>query len=100
GSVLLFEGAVPGQPQFDEARAALEESVKDRPDYSATQIALGKLYLREGRYQDAAQHFEAGRRLQPNDPAVYAGLARAYNSLGEREKARRMEQQLARLLAE
>ena len=100
GSVLLFEGAAPGQPQFAEARAALEESVKDRPDYSATQIALGKLYLREGRYKEAAEHLEAGRRLQPSDPAVYAGLARAYNGLGEREKARRMEQQVGRLLAE
>ena len=100
GSVLLFEGAAPGQPQFAEARAALEESVKERPDYSATQIALGKLYLREGRFKEAAEHLEAGRRLQPSDPAVYAGLARAYNGLGDREKARRMERQVGRLLAE
>lgn len=100
GSVLLFEGAAPGQPQFAEARAALEESVKDRPDYSETQIALGKLYLREGHYQDAAQHLEAGRRLEPSNPAVYAGLARAYNALGEKGKARLMDQRLGRLLAE
>lgn len=100
GSVLLYEGAVPGQPQFAEARAALEESAKDRPGFSATQIALGKLYLREGRYKDAAAHLEEGRRLEPSNPAVYTGLARAYNALGDREKARRMEQQLGRLLAE
>lgn len=100
GSVLLYEGAVPGQPRFAEARAALEESAKDRPGFSATQIALGKLYLREGRYRDAAAHLEEGRRLEPSNAAVYASLARAYNALGDRQKARNMEQQLGRLLKE
>ncbi|MFZ0663722.1 MAG: tetratricopeptide repeat protein [Acidobacteriaceae bacterium] len=100
GSVLLFEGAVPGQPQFAEAQAALEESARDRPDYSATQIALGKLYLRAGRYKDAAVHLEIGRRLEPNNPSVYASLASAYNRLGERDKAREMDLQVGRLLAE
>lgn len=100
GSVLLVEGAVPGQPQFAEAQAALEESAKDRPDYSATQIALGKLYLREGRYKDAATHLEIGRRFDPNNPSVYASLANAYNRLGEHEKAREVSRQMGSLLAE
>lgn len=100
GSVLLFEGAVPGQPEFAEAQIALEQSAKEQPGYSATQIALGKLYLREGRYKDAAEHLEIGRRLQPGNPAVYTSLATAYNGLGEREKAREMSRQVGRLLAE
>lgn len=100
GSVLLFEGAVPGQPQFAEARSALEESAKDRPNNPDTQIALGKLYLREGRYKDAAAHLEIGRRFDPNNPSVYASLATAYNRLGEREKAREASRRMGRLLAE
>jgi uncharacterized protein HemY len=100
GSVLLFEGAVPGQPEFAEAQNALEQSAKEQPGYSATQIALGKLYLREGRYKDAAEHLEIGRRLQPGNPAVYTSLATAYNGLGEREKAREMSRLVGRLLAE
>ncbi len=100
GSVLLFEGAVPGQPEFAEAQSALEQSAQEQPGYSTTQIALGKLYLREGRYKDAAQHLEIGRRLQPGNPAVYTSLATAYNGLGEREKAREMSRQVGRLLAE
>jgi tetratricopeptide (TPR) repeat protein len=100
GSVLLFEGAVPGQPQFAEAQAALEESARDRPGYSPTEIALGKLCLREGRYKEAAAHLEIGRRFDPNNPSVYASLANAYNRLGEHEKAREISRRLGRLLAE
>lgn len=100
GSVLIYEGVAPGQPAFAEAQAALEESAKDRPDYSATQIALGKLYLWDGRFADAAAHLEISRRLEPNNPAVYIGLANAYRRLGEKDKARQMAEQLERLLAE
>lgn len=100
GSVLLFEGAAPGQPEFAEAQSALEESARDRPDYPETQIELGKLYLREGQYADAAAHLEIGLRLEPNNPAVCAGLANAYRRLGKKEQARQLEQRMARLLAE
>lgn len=100
GSVLLFEGAVPGQPEFAEAQSALEESAKVRPNYSSTQIALGKLYMREGRFSDAVVHLEIGQRLEPNDPAVYAALSTAYHRLGEKEKAAEASAQMARLLAQ
>ncbi len=100
GTVLLHEGAAPGQPQFAEAQAALEESARDNPGYSATQIALGKIYLMEGHPQDAVDHLEIGRRLEPENPAVYANLASAYEVLGERAKARAMRAQIGRILAE
>jgi Flp pilus assembly protein TadD len=100
GTVLLHEGAAPGQPEFAEAQAALEESARLRPDYSATQIGLGKVCLMQGRFQDAVQHLEIGRTLEPNNPAVYSNLANAYQQLGEREKARQMREQTGRLLAE
>lgn len=100
GSVLLYVGAVPGQPEFAEAQSALEEAAKDRPDYSATQIALGKLYLREGRFAEAAAHLEICRRIEPNNPAVYSSLATAYRRLGEREKSQRCLDTLATLLRE
>lgn len=99
GSVLLFEGAVPGEPEFAEAQAALEESAKDRPDYPATQIALGKLYLREGRYADAASHLEIGRHFEPDNPSIYASLANAYRRLGEKERALEMSKRMGQLLA-
>lgn len=100
GTVLMHAGAAPGQAQFTEAREALEASVAAQPAYSTSQIALGKLYLMEGRAKDAVVHLEAGRRLEPRNPAVYTNLANAYRQLGERDKARECLKTLAQLLAE
>jgi tetratricopeptide (TPR) repeat protein len=99
GSVLLQEGVAPGDPRLPEAQSALEESAKERPDFSATQVALGRLYLMLGRNGDAAEHLEIARALEPENPAVYTSLAAAYRGLGQREKAAQMTAALGRLLA-
>ena len=90
GTVLLHAGAAPGQPEFAEARTALEASVAERPNYSTAQIALGNLYLMDNKLDDAVTHLEIGRRLEPRNPAVYSHLANAYQRLGERQKAQEM----------
>lgn len=100
GTVLLHEGAAPGEPRFAEAKNALEESAQEKPDFSATQIALGKIYLMENQPQKAVDHLEIGRRLEPDNPAVYANLASAYDQLGDHAQARQMRQQIGHLLAE
>lgn len=98
GTVLLDEGVAPGDPRFPEAQSALEESARERPDFSATQIALGKIDLMLGQYREAVQHLEAGRALEPDNPAVYTSLAVAYRHLGEREKASQASAELGQLL--
>jgi predicted Zn-dependent protease len=98
GTVLLHAGAAPGQPEFAEARTALEESVSERPNYSSAQIALGSLYLLDNRLDDAVTHLEIGRRLEPRNPAVYTHLAKAYRRLGERQKAQEMLATLGQLV--
>jgi Flp pilus assembly protein TadD len=100
GTVLLHEGAAPGEARFTEAKNALEESAQENPGYSATQIALGKIDLMENQPQKAIDHLEIGRRLEPDNPAVYANLASAYDRLGDHAQARLMRQQLGRLLAQ
>lgn len=100
GTVLLHEGAAPGEPRFAEAKNALEESAQDNPVYSATQIALGKVELMENRPQEAIDHLQIGLRLEPDNPAVYANLATAYDQLGDHAQARLMRRQIGRLLAE
>lgn len=100
GTVLMHAGAAPGDPAFAQAQQALEESAITNPDYSATQIALGRIYILEERYSEAAQHLEIGRRLEPRNPAVYTNLARAYHHMGDQKRAREMQGQLAKLLAE
>ena len=100
GTILMHEGAAPGQPAFLEAHAALEASVAANPTFSTSQIALGKLYLMEGKASDAVDHLEIGRRLEPGNPAVYTSLARAYRELGERDKAQASIATLSGLLRE
>lgn len=100
GTVLMQSGVMPGQPGFVEAREALEASVVANPGFSTSQIALGKLYLMEGRAGDAVAHLEAGRRLEPRNPAVYTALARVYRLLGEPGKAQESLATLAGLLRE
>jgi tetratricopeptide (TPR) repeat protein len=99
GTVLMHAGAAPGDPEFARAQEALEESARTNPQYSATQIALGRIYILEDRFRDAVEHLEIGRRLEPRNPAVYSNLMRAYHHLGDRQKEREMQEQLAKLLA-
>lgn len=100
GTILMHSGVAPGQRGFAEAQEALEESVAANPMFSTSQIALGKLYLMEGKSKDAVAHLEIGRRLEPRNPAVYTSLARAYREIGEREKAQESIAALSALLRE
>lgn len=100
GTVLMSAGAAPGDPEWSEAKAALEEAIKQDPEDSSAQIALGKICVMEGRFSEAVDHLEIGRRLEPDNAAVYVNLAHAYRRLGDREKVSLMDAQLARILAE
>lgn len=100
GTVLMEAGAVPGEPDFTEARSALETSVAQRQDYPTSQIALGKLYLMEGKVEEAIAHLEVGRRLESQNPAVYASLAAAYRRIGNKDASKQSLQTLSSLLRE
>ncbi|HEX3104011.1 MAG TPA: tetratricopeptide repeat protein [Terriglobales bacterium] len=82
GEALLRSGITPGQPEFEEARGALETAVSQRPDYASSQLTLGKLYLLEGRLADAIVHLEIARQLNPENAAIYSNLAAAYRKQG------------------
>jgi tetratricopeptide (TPR) repeat protein len=90
GEALIRAGAIPGQPEFAEARNALEKSVATRPNYASSQIALGHLEFLDGRLDAAIEHLEAGRRLSPQNPAVYSLLAAAYRRSGRIDQAEEM----------
>lgn len=97
GDALLRSGIISGQPEFAEARTALEKSVEQRPNYAGSQLALGKLYLLEDRAADAIMHLEVARHLSAANPAVYSNLAAAYRKQGDREHERDMLAILAQL---
>jgi predicted Zn-dependent protease len=88
GAALLRSGIAPGQPEFSEAQSALEKSVAERPNDAASQIALGEIYLQSGHVDDAIVHLEKARQMKPNQPAVYANLAKAYQRQGDTRQAR------------
>ena len=100
GTVLMYTGAAPGQPEFVEAKQALESAVAQQPNDSTSQIALGKLYLMENLWHDAITHLEIGRRLEPQNPAIYPSLAAAYRHEGNKVEANACMQVLAGLLRE
>jgi tetratricopeptide (TPR) repeat protein len=97
GEALIRGGASPGQAEFAEARAALEKSVATRPNYASSQIALGHVELLDGRVDAAIERLESGRRLSPQNPAVYSLLATAYRKSGRLEEAEAMLAILAKL---
>lgn len=100
GTILMHVGVAPGQHEFVEAREALEASVAARPNYSTSQIALGKLYLMENRVNEAVVHLEIGRSLEPRNLAIYPSLADAYRRRGELTRSHECLKILSGLLRE
>lgn len=97
GEAVIQAGVDPKDPEFADAQAALEHAVDVRPNYASAQISLGKLYLLEGRVDDAITHLNAGRQIDPRNPAAYSNLARAYRSKGDTQQAEEMLAMLAKL---
>ncbi|HXF14821.1 MAG TPA: tetratricopeptide repeat protein [Terriglobales bacterium] len=97
GEALLRSGIAPGQPEFEEARRALEKAVSQRADYANSQLTLGKLYLMEGQLNDAIIHLEAARQLNPDNTAIYSNLATAYRKQGKNSQAHDVLEMLAKL---
>jgi tetratricopeptide (TPR) repeat protein len=87
GEALIRSGASPGQPDFVEAETVLEKAVAEQPTDATSQIALGSLYLLAGRLDDSISHLLAARRADPNDPSIYANLAKAYQRRGDKQQA-------------
>ena len=87
GKALLRSGIVPGQPEFVEAQDALEKSVAQHPNDPASQIALGQVYLLGGQFDDSIAHLEAARQMRPDQPSIYASLAKAYQRKGDSQRA-------------
>jgi predicted Zn-dependent protease len=87
GKALLRSGVTPGQPEFNEAQSALEKALSEHPNDTSAQIALGQVYLETGRLDDAIAHLEAARHVKPDQPSIYASLAKAYQRKGDSQKA-------------
>jgi predicted Zn-dependent protease len=97
GEALTRAGATPGQPEFNDALAALEKAVMANPNNASSQVALGKLYLMSDRLEDAIAHLETARQLAPGTASPYSYLAKAYQRRGETKRAQEMREVLGNL---
>ena len=87
GKALVLSGVAPGQPEFVEAQKALERVVLERPRDAGALIALGQLDLLNGNLDEAIGRLETARKLRPDQPSVYASLAKAYQRRGDSQHA-------------
>jgi tetratricopeptide (TPR) repeat protein len=97
GTALLRSGINPDQPAFADARGALEKSVRLNAKFPDAQVELAKLYLKENRTNDALEHLEQARALDPRNTSVYLQLAIAYRRKGQAELAAAMMKNLEAL---
>jgi tetratricopeptide (TPR) repeat protein len=97
GEAVIQAGVQPTDSEFADAQAALERAISVRPNYASAQISLGKLYLMEGRVDDAIARLNAGRQLDPRNPAAYSNLAAAFRKKGDTQQAEEMLAILAKL---
>ncbi|HKS66402.1 MAG TPA: tetratricopeptide repeat protein [Candidatus Acidoferrales bacterium] len=97
GQALLRSGTEPGQPEFSEARNALEKSIAENPGYAQSRISLAQVYLLEDRLQDAIAQLDAARALDPKNPAVYSHLAAALRRTGDKKRLQEVVAVLAAL---
>jgi tetratricopeptide (TPR) repeat protein len=76
-----------GQP--DRAREHLLRAVRYNQDFFEAQVALGRLFLKEGKAREAIAHLEVAAHLEPRDKLSHYLLASAHKSLGDQDAARR-----------
>jgi len=63
-----------------------QAALKFAPNDGALHIGLGNTYFAEHRYHDAIGELEVAEKYSPDNPEIYATLARSYASLEDREK--------------
>jgi tetratricopeptide (TPR) repeat protein len=81
----------------DDAASALAEAAGRHPEYAALHVHLGRLYLKQKKWSQATESLLRANRIDPFDPEIHAGLALAYDALGEPGAASR-EQRFAGIL--
>ncbi len=73
--------------QPDDALAELDLVLAAVPDFASARYLRGRILLEQGRVSEAAAQLVAASELAPEDPNIRNQLGRAYQRLGEREKA-------------
>lgn len=97
GEALLRSGAQPGDEAYRAAQAAFEKSIKLDPTTCLPRVSLGKMYLEEGRVEDAVSQLEKARAADPKEKSTYWQLAMAYRKQGRAEEQKEVLLSLKKL---
>lgn len=84
--------------KMEEAIAKLNELLAQDPKYTLAHSALGVLYGRVRKHDEAVKHALEACRLEPNDPFSYTALSVIYQRAGlipEAEDAKARAQMLS-----
>ena len=81
----------------DEAVSALAEALRRHPQYAALHVAMGRVHVKQKSWGRARDEFLEANATDPFDPEIHAGLALAWEGLGEAGPASR-EKRFAQLL--
>ena len=64
--------------KLEEAIAKLEELLGEHADYTLAHSALGVLYGKVGKHEDAVRHAQRVCELEPNDPFSFTAMSVIY----------------------
>jgi tetratricopeptide (TPR) repeat protein len=73
--------------QTDAALADAQKIVQEMPNNAQAQLQLGRLYLRKGDWQNAANALEVAARLAPGDAETQARLGTAEQYVGKKAES-------------
>jgi tetratricopeptide (TPR) repeat protein len=74
--------------QFEEARSALERSIRYNAGFAKAHVDMGKLYLKSNEPTKAADEFRRALELNPLDRAALQQLLLVLRKLGREEERR------------
>ena len=87
---LQRSGVDPGTPEESEAVDALQTSVSLNPDLFQSRLLLGKMLARRGSLDEAVEHLERARAIDPTEVSATYQLALVYRSHGNTEKSKEL----------
>jgi cytochrome c-type biogenesis protein CcmH/NrfG len=81
-------GGAPTPPPLDESRAsAMKATAQQNPGDAVTRVQLGNMYFDAGRFQEAAEWYEAALKVHPKDVNASTDLGIAYYYMNQPDKA-------------
>ncbi len=90
GEALNRSGARPGSDEEAEAVDAVRKSIELQPDLFQSRVLLGKMLARRGDFDQAIEHLEKARSIDPANVSATYQLAQVYRRKGDAERAKKL----------